>query len=84
MLLLVFMVSHGVAFRSLNKPNSEPSWGLFIDVIYEPYWTIFGETFGFLEKGKFEVYNFYQYLSVTEHIPVNVPLVSWISCSSYF
>jgi hypothetical protein len=45
LIFLVFMLSYGVAKHALLHPNSEPNWLLLRNVIYEPYWNVYGELF---------------------------------------
>jgi len=44
-ILLVFMLAYGIATQALRYPNAEPSWKLFKDVVYKPYWQMYGELF---------------------------------------
>ena len=43
--LAVFVLAYAVSIRALKFPNVSPSWSLIINIIYEPYWTTFGELF---------------------------------------
>ncbi|KAI0222453.1 Transient receptor potential cation channel subfamily M member-like 2 [Lamellibrachia satsuma] len=44
-ILLVFITAYGVASQALRFPNAEPSWHLLKDVVYKPYWQMYGELF---------------------------------------
>ncbi|XP_063703057.1 transient receptor potential cation channel trpm isoform X3 [Culicoides brevitarsis] len=44
-LLLVVLMSFGVARQSILFPNSEPDWRLIRDVYYQPYFMLYGEVF---------------------------------------
>ena len=44
-ILVIFILSYGVASQALLYPNSEPSWSLLNDIIYKPYWQMYGELF---------------------------------------
>ena len=44
-ILVIFIVAYGVASQALRYPNSEPSWSLLKDVVYKPYWQMYGELF---------------------------------------
>ena len=39
----LFIVSYGVASRALRFPRSQWSWHLLMNVIYMPYWQVYGE-----------------------------------------
>ncbi|KAK2153989.1 hypothetical protein NP493_2235g00009 [Ridgeia piscesae] len=39
------MLAYGIATQALRYPNAEPSWKLFKDVVYKPYWQMYGELF---------------------------------------
>ena len=36
-------MSYGVASRALLFPKSELSWALLRDIVYLPYWQLYGE-----------------------------------------
>ena len=44
-ILLVVVLSYGVAVQVLLFPFQEPSWDLLIKVLEVPYWQIHGEIF---------------------------------------
>ena len=44
-ILLVFLVSYGVAVQTLLFPFEEPSWHLLVNVLYEPFFLIYGRLF---------------------------------------
>ena len=44
-ILFVFILAYGVVAQALRFPNSNATYKLFIDVIYLPYWQIYGELF---------------------------------------
>ncbi|XP_064629774.1 transient receptor potential cation channel subfamily M member-like 2 [Lineus longissimus] len=44
-IFLVFVLCYGVATQMLLYPNSLPSWQLLKDVVYIPYWQMYGELF---------------------------------------
>ena len=39
----VFLLSYGVAAQSLLYPNSEPTWQVLTKIVYQPYFTLFGQ-----------------------------------------
>jgi len=45
LVLAVFIVSFGVAFQAILHPNQTPSYSTFIDIVWRPYWQMFGELF---------------------------------------
>ena len=56
-ILLVFIAAYGIASQALRFPNAEPSWSLLKDVVYKPYWQMYGELFlqeieGTIETGQ--------------------------------
>eukprot|EP00057_Strongylocentrotus_purpuratus_P015113 XP_011669587.1 PREDICTED: LOW QUALITY PROTEIN: transient receptor potential cation channel subfamily M member 6 [Strongylocentrotus purpuratus] len=44
-ILFVFLVSYGVASNALMRPMKEWDWNVLRDIIYIPYWQIYGELF---------------------------------------
>ncbi|CAD5115014.1 DgyrCDS4036 [Dimorphilus gyrociliatus] len=44
-ILLVFIVTYGVASHALLFPNTPASWSLLKNVIYIPYWQMYGDLF---------------------------------------
>ena len=48
-ILAVFIVSFGIAFQAVISPNQPPSWNVVADVLWRPYWQMYGELF--LEDG---------------------------------
>ena len=44
-ILMVFIVSFGVAFQALVDPNKEPSWELLSNVLWRSYWQMLGQVF---------------------------------------
>lgn len=44
-IMLVILMSFGVARQSILFPNEEPSWKLAKNIFYMPYWMIYGEVF---------------------------------------
>lgn len=39
------MLAYGVASQALRYPNQQLDWALLKNVIYQPYWNIYGELF---------------------------------------
>ena len=44
-ILMVFIVSFGVAFQAMLDPNKEPSWELLSNILWRSYWQMLGEVF---------------------------------------
>lgn len=44
-ILIVFILAYGVASHALRFPNAPVSWRLLKDVVYLPYWQMYGELF---------------------------------------
>ncbi|XP_057664751.1 transient receptor potential cation channel trpm isoform X28 [Diorhabda carinulata] len=44
-LLLIILMSFGVARQAILKPNEPPTWSLARDVFFEPYFMLYGEVF---------------------------------------
>ena len=44
-LLLVYVYSYGVFRQALFFSNKEPYWGVINDILYKPYWHVYGELF---------------------------------------
>ncbi|KAK3094835.1 hypothetical protein FSP39_006870 [Pinctada imbricata] len=45
LVLVVFLLAYGVAAQALMFTEREPSWQILKDVIYYPYWQLYGELF---------------------------------------
>ena len=43
--LAVFVIGYGVVVRALKYPNEVLSLNKCLNILYEPYWNIFGELF---------------------------------------
>ena len=44
-ILIVFILAYGVVAQALRYPNSKADWVLLKDVVYMPYWQMYGELF---------------------------------------
>ncbi|KAL1431159.1 hypothetical protein MTO96_014543 [Rhipicephalus appendiculatus] len=53
-LLLVILMSYGVARQSILHPQETASWGLIKNIFFMPYWMIYGEVFADSIDRKFE------------------------------
>ncbi|KAL3875814.1 hypothetical protein ACJMK2_033729, partial [Sinanodonta woodiana] len=45
MIFAIFLLSFGVAYQANLFPNSEPNWNLLKNVVYMPYWQMYGQLF---------------------------------------
>jgi transient receptor potential cation channel subfamily M protein 2 len=45
MILAVFVLSFGVTYQANLFPNAPSSWGLLKNIVYLPYWQMYGELF---------------------------------------
>ncbi|CAD5126251.1 DgyrCDS14416 [Dimorphilus gyrociliatus] len=44
-ILTIFMLSYGVVSQGLRHPNASLDWNLLKNIIYKPYWQMYGELF---------------------------------------
>lgn len=44
-MMAIVLLSFGVSRKAILFPNEEPSWTLAKDVVFQPYWMIFGEVY---------------------------------------
>lgn len=44
-MMAIVLLSFGVSRQAILSPYSEPSWSLARDVVFQPYWMIFGEVY---------------------------------------
>lgn len=44
-ILLIVLLSFGVARQSIRYPGEEPSWRLARDIFFQPYFMLYGEVF---------------------------------------
>lgn len=44
-MMAIVLLSFGVSRKSILSPNEEPSWNLARDIVFQPYWMIFGEVY---------------------------------------
>ncbi|MGH0162016.1 UNVERIFIED_CONTAM: hypothetical protein FKN15_002806 [Acipenser sinensis] len=58
-IMAVVLLSFGVPRKAILYPNEEPSWKLAIDIVFQPYWMIFGEVYAYEID---TVYLFVQYI----------------------
>ncbi|XP_029431238.1 transient receptor potential cation channel subfamily M member 7-like isoform X2 [Rhinatrema bivittatum] len=46
-IMAVVLLSFGVPRKAILYPNEEPSWALARDIVFQPYWMIFGEVYAY-------------------------------------
>ncbi|XP_067261943.1 transient receptor potential cation channel subfamily M member 6 isoform X2 [Chanodichthys erythropterus] len=44
-IMAIVLVSFGTSRKSILSPDEDPSWRLLRDVVFQPYWMIFGEVY---------------------------------------
>uniref|UniRef100_A0A665US06 non-specific serine/threonine protein kinase n=1 Tax=Echeneis naucrates TaxID=173247 RepID=A0A665US06_ECHNA len=44
-MMAIVLLSFGVSRKAILSPNEEPSWVLARDVVFQPYWMIYGEVY---------------------------------------
>eukprot|EP00063_Salmo_salar_P007753 XP_013982588.1 PREDICTED: transient receptor potential cation channel subfamily M member 7-like [Salmo salar] len=45
--MAVVLLSYGVPRKAILYPNEEPSWTLLKDVVFQPYWMMYGEVYAY-------------------------------------
>ncbi|XP_041075479.1 transient receptor potential cation channel subfamily M member 7-like isoform X4 [Polyodon spathula] len=46
-IMAVVLLSFGVPRKAILYPNEDPSWKLAKDIVFQPYWMIFGEVYAY-------------------------------------
>ncbi|XP_036399070.1 transient receptor potential cation channel subfamily M member 7-like [Megalops cyprinoides] len=46
-IMIVVLLSYGVPRQAILYPNEEPSWKLAKDVVFQPYWMMYGEVYAY-------------------------------------
>lgn len=72
-IMLVVLMSFGVARQAILNPNEDPSWMLARNIFFMPYWMIYGEVFADQIDRKFravvsELLNKFIFLLIQERI----------------
>ncbi|KAM4746146.1 transient receptor potential cation channel subfamily M member 6 isoform 1-T1 [Anableps anableps] len=44
-MMAIVLLSFGVSRQAILSPDQEPSWSLARDIVFQPYWMIFGEVY---------------------------------------
>uniref|UniRef100_A0A672NVL3 non-specific serine/threonine protein kinase n=1 Tax=Sinocyclocheilus grahami TaxID=75366 RepID=A0A672NVL3_SINGR len=51
-IMAVVLLSFGVPRKAILYPNEDPSWSLAKDVVFQPYWMMYGEVYAYEIDGK--------------------------------
>lgn len=51
-IMALVLLSFGVPRKAILYPHEEPSWSLAKDIVFHPYWMIFGEVYAYEIDGK--------------------------------
>lgn len=51
-MMAIVLLSFGVSRKAILSPSEEPSWSLARDVVFQPYWMIYGEVYANEIDGK--------------------------------
>lgn len=46
-IMVVVLVTYGVPRKAILYPNSTPHWSLIVDVVFQPYWMMYGEVYAY-------------------------------------
>ncbi|XP_057684456.1 transient receptor potential cation channel subfamily M member 7 isoform X2 [Corythoichthys intestinalis] len=46
-IMAIVLLSYGVPRKAILNPNEEPSWTLAKDVVFQPYWMMYGEVYAY-------------------------------------
>ncbi|XP_017541300.1 transient receptor potential cation channel subfamily M member 7 isoform X1 [Pygocentrus nattereri] len=46
-IMFVVLVTYGVPRKAILYPNSDAEWSLIIDVVFQPYWMMYGEVYAY-------------------------------------
>lgn len=51
-IMVIVLLSYGVPRKAILYPHEEPSWTLAKDVVFQPYWMMYGEVYAYEIDGK--------------------------------
>lgn len=51
-IMAIVLLSYGVPRKAILYPQEEPSWTLAKDVVFQPYWMMYGEVYAYEIDGK--------------------------------
>ncbi|XP_076849941.1 transient receptor potential cation channel subfamily M member 7 isoform X4 [Brachyhypopomus gauderio] len=46
-IMFVVLVTYGVPRKAILYPNSDAEWSLIVDVVFQPYWMMYGEVYAY-------------------------------------
>lgn len=58
-IMAVVLLSYGVPRQAILYPYEGPSWTLARNIVFQPYWMMFGEVYAYEIDGK-RCYSFYK------------------------
>lgn len=44
-MMAIVLLSFGVSRKAILSPHEQPSWSLARDIVFQPYWMMFGEVY---------------------------------------
>lgn len=44
-MMAIVLLTYGVSRKAVLSPDEEPSWSLARDIVFQPYWMIYGEVY---------------------------------------
>lgn len=44
-MMAIVLLSFGVSRKAILSPHEQPSWTLARDIVFQPYWMMFGEVY---------------------------------------
>jgi transient receptor potential cation channel subfamily M protein 7 len=51
-IMAIVLLSYGVPRKAILYPDEDPSWTLAKDVVFQPYWMMYGEVYAYEIDGK--------------------------------
>ena len=51
-IMAIVLLSYGIPRKAILYPHEEPSWTLVRDVVFQPYWMMYGEVYAYEIDGK--------------------------------
>ncbi|CAH2294154.1 transient receptor potential cation channel subfamily M member 6 [Pelobates cultripes] len=64
-IMAIVILAFGVARKAILSPNESPSWTLARDIVFQPYWMMFGEVYA----SEIDEYYFFQDCEENPHCP---------------
>lgn len=56
-IMAIVLLSFGVARKAILSPKEPPSWSLARDIVFEPYWMMYGEVYASEIDGAWESFS---------------------------